>query len=352
MKRKLYYDYIRILACFLVILNHTIAIFYKFNKVPLKTWLVADILFFICKIAVPLFLMLSGALLLGKEESYKKVFINKIIKTTMILLIWSLIYKSFYSIYYNHKLLSFNEMFWIIKGIKDKPVSTHLWYLYMLIGIYAMTPFIRKMVHNFKQKDYLVFLILWFIFSTLIPFIKLFYPIKYTGFFQVPLFVGYIGYYVAGYFADNVKIDKKTILLSSILVIIGIIISAVYTFNLSVQHGKTYKSLDNALIFPIALSAIASFVLLKEFGIFITDKIRNKHILNKITVQISGTIFGIYLIHIIIIFLLLNINPINILFIGYDKSIIKTLFLDCIVFVISFFIITLIKKIPILKNII
>lgn len=71
MRRKVYIEFMRIAACFLVIVNHTV------NQIvcafPVShTWFCATTYFFVSKIAVPLFLFIMGGLMLNKEDSPKK----------------------------------------------------------------------------------------------------------------------------------------------------------------------------------------------------------------------------------------------------------------------------------------
>ena len=63
----MYLDILRIIACFLVIVNHTDSrVFLRTS--PSETWFLGLTYFFICKAAVPLFLMISGVLLLRKNR--------------------------------------------------------------------------------------------------------------------------------------------------------------------------------------------------------------------------------------------------------------------------------------------
>lgn len=351
-KRELYYDIIRIVACLLVILNHTIGVFDKFNVIALSKWVVADLLFFICKTAVPLFLMLSGALLLGKEESYKKFIIHKVIKTIFILITWSIIYKFTYALILDHRIISITESMISIKEFITEPVSVHFWYLYMLIGIYLMTPFIRKMIHNFSQKDYIVFLSLWIIFACLIPFINIIHPLNYSGYFQVPIFTGYIGYYIGGYFLDNIKLNKSTLISSIFTFTLGLLISTTFTYKLSLIDNKTSRALDAAILFPIAISSFALFILIKQLVIIIKEKLSIKpQIINTIT-NISSKTFGIYLIHMIVISIFKKTLIYKKFFMEYHYSISDTLIFDLVIFILCFLIVTIIKKIPLIKNIV
>lgn len=66
---------LRILACFLVIVNHTIEGLFKYF--PSTTGGLSFTVFYFCKIAVPIFLMISGALLIPKEESLKNYLLKE-----------------------------------------------------------------------------------------------------------------------------------------------------------------------------------------------------------------------------------------------------------------------------------
>lgn len=72
-KRKIYLDILRIIAIFLVIFNHTgTQGFFLFSVTPVTVeyWVYLSMSIF-CKIAVPLFFMISGALLIGKDDTFR-----------------------------------------------------------------------------------------------------------------------------------------------------------------------------------------------------------------------------------------------------------------------------------------
>ena len=75
-QRKLHLEMIRIIAVFLVIFNHTDGFIYYIETTNRLTWLFSLGMAGICRIAVPLFFMVSGALLLDREESVKDLFQN------------------------------------------------------------------------------------------------------------------------------------------------------------------------------------------------------------------------------------------------------------------------------------
>ena len=147
--RIIYLDIIKILAILLVIFNHSH--FYITNNTLFENGLHIT-LFDFCKIAVPLFIMVSGALLLGKETSYKDIFCKRIWRVLVPLIIVTAIF----SLMYGDNIKDF--IYYLFFGYNDNYNPYHLWYLYMLIVLYLMVPFIQKMIQEFKDNDYKYFL--------------------------------------------------------------------------------------------------------------------------------------------------------------------------------------------------
>jgi surface polysaccharide O-acyltransferase-like enzyme len=92
-KRSVWVDYIRVIASFSVILLHSTApLIFKYGDLPLTHWMIGNIYDSAVRMCVPLFFMISGYLLLDKNESlvsfYKKRF-NKIVPP---LIAWSFFY--------------------------------------------------------------------------------------------------------------------------------------------------------------------------------------------------------------------------------------------------------------------
>ena len=81
-----YLELLRIIACFFVIVNHTSSGIFLSRTPNDKTWWVSVTYFFACKVAVPIFLMISGTLMLGKIDDYKKYFFHILLKIQSIVL--------------------------------------------------------------------------------------------------------------------------------------------------------------------------------------------------------------------------------------------------------------------------
>ena len=67
-KREVWLDVLRILAAFLVIVNHTNSDVFQSVTPENGTWWLSVAWYALCKIAVPVFIMVSGSVLLGRVD--------------------------------------------------------------------------------------------------------------------------------------------------------------------------------------------------------------------------------------------------------------------------------------------
>ena len=153
-KRDICSDLLKILACFLVIVNHTSITFGNFHGQITASWVLSVIIFYFSKMAVPIFLMISGMFLLGKERDYQYSF-KKAGHFTVILLFWNYLYWIA-----QVGVAKFWRLDQYLFSTIQRASSIHLWYLYTLIGFYLLLPFLSKLVIHFTKKDFRIFLLL------------------------------------------------------------------------------------------------------------------------------------------------------------------------------------------------
>lgn len=351
------FDLLRIVASFLVVINHTIGgVYFKF-KPDAFDWYISALLFILCKTAVPLFFMITGSLLLQKgAQSYRKM-IKYALRMLGVLIVWSYIY----SCYINKGFLSADKMKEMLINIfTNKPVITPLWYLYTLIGAYIMLPFVSRMTLSFSEKDYLIFLGLWCLFNGLIPEINMLIinKIKFVSYFQYQLFTGCLGYFVLGYylFTKNRQIirdEKENGTATKKLLIKLVIILAAFSFGIfSVIYTGKPNVIDNAGFFIfIILSVLIYNAFIQAESKFKTTFDRGG-ILASVIKNVSEATFGIYLIHRLIKDILLNdlsFSPhINILM-DCTGGI---LLFDVILYFLCFVIVWVARKIPVIRRIV
>lgn len=142
-------DIIRIVAILLVIVLHAATpLVYSFNKIPNNDWWIANIYHSISNVCVPLFFMISGYLLLDKDEPVKTFLHKRISKVLIPLAIWTLVYL-LWNKYYNN--IELNLMFSLIKSIIE-PAHYHLWFLYTILGLYLFIPILNIFIRHSSEK--------------------------------------------------------------------------------------------------------------------------------------------------------------------------------------------------------
>ena len=139
--KEAWIELLRIVACFCVIINHTNSRIFL-NIVPSLEWFISLAYFFVSKIAVPIFVMISGYLLLEREDNYRKYFF-RIIRMVIALLVFSLFYYVIRIKIGDYTVYSIGRFLYLV--VKE-PITKSFWYIYMYIGLLIMLPFLQKMV--------------------------------------------------------------------------------------------------------------------------------------------------------------------------------------------------------------
>lgn len=301
MKREKNYnlEMLRILACFFVVCIHVSNYYCRgYSEISKGSYLFAVLIDGICRVAVPLFFMISGALLLPEAPDSKKN-IRRIRRMLVVLVVWSIVYY-FWNRWYRGEGYDFVM-------ILDRPVKLHLWYLYVLIGIYLILPFLQKMVQNLSEGLLWYFVGLWVAAQGLEFFlsgvdVEIRYPIPVVGAFC------YLGYFVLGYVLEKYG---KTIPLKTAgccgIAAVAIGITVVVTAGISIHSKKHYEGFFEYRNMLIAVGAAMLFILAwkKEIPQY-SERIKGWIDL------ISRNSFAIYLSHLLYVDIVkLDMNPLG-----------------------------------------
>lgn len=350
--RKLYLDIIRIFACFMVIINHTLSARGMYGDIVFFKWLISDIGFALCKTGVTLFLMVSGALLLKrtKDESYKKIF-KRCVHFILLAYVWAVIYGEYWSLYFTHTL-SVNVLKTSFFSFLSQEGSWHLWYLYLIIGIYFMLPFLRRIVKDMDKRDWAVYLSMYAFLGLIIPFynaINSSYPISFHRNFSVPLLCGFIGIYICACYIDELPLKKSYLIVAISAFVVGLFINVFISARFTIKAGEFSYVFDDASCLPVVLTAFGIFYIVK----FVFNNISVSVVFTKMIKEMSLCTFGIYLIHPIFLNSLALLDWYNEKWADIiAKSLFLTFLLQIVTFIVCGMICTLIRRIPIIKKIV
>ncbi len=294
-KRIYYLDFLRCFAILMVVIVHSISPYIVNPELyGNSSWYVNLILNAFSRTGVPIFFMISGSLILSSESTKNfSMFYKKIITRILVpLFAWNVIYFA-YNVIERNVTLNIRDFFSLVI---NQGTEYHLWYLYTLLGIYLIAPFLKIVVDNcnFKQQCILLLLILFP--TTISPFINATLPI-YVNIFD-PLFNGYIGCFLMGYILSNINNTVKNMSLYSVIGIFGLLFSVAYHhINSSNTAINLYFNYGYSLC-HYALSA-AIFVIAKR-------AFEKRTVFEKTITGLSKYSFGIYLIHILVIDLIMK----------------------------------------------
>ena len=337
-ERKIYIEVLRILACVMVIYNHTndrgfhwYANFQRINII----WILDTTMAILSKNAVPIFLMISGGLLIGRKLTVSQVY-RKILRILIDLLVFSIFYICLDNIYHGKSF----DIFDVVKEIISMP-KWHMWYLYMYIAFLISLPVLDKLALSMDFKIYNYLLVTAFVLSGILPIIETFF-ISVNNSIKPGWMISQIVIYpITGYMIENKlktsQITNKMIIrlwiMSAVCFIIDLICEAIY-LN---EHPN-----DTNEVF------LSNFCLVITLTVFVTVKKTiqcsnpNKRI-NSIIIKTGKCTFGVYLIHLFMLHLWFR-------FIMNSESHLA-IYTSCImVFLLSCVLIYFLKKIPLIRR--
>jgi surface polysaccharide O-acyltransferase-like enzyme len=283
-------DVCRLIAMFGVLLIHISApIFYDFRKIELSSFLVANALDSIARVAVPLFAMLSGALLLGRDTSKGLGGIaSRILKVAIPLAFWSVIHV-FWINYWTGKPLDVpNALAQALIG----PVMYHLWFVYMTIGVYILLPILQPISVALLASRRLAayFFGVWFLINAL----TIYYPLTVINHLTLTGFLKWPGYFLLGFYMLRSDIMKQiSIWLSAAI----FCIASLATFFISWRFNSLSPVPDEtAFIYFSPNVLIASCAAFHMIG-----KVRVTPILIRPVAFLSSIVFPVYFMHLLVI---------------------------------------------------
>lgn len=283
-----YISYLRVIATVFVILIHASTGFLNRFDADSFDWNYANWINSATRCSVPIFVMLSGALLLHKDEETLLFYRKRIPKLFYPFAFWTIIYLIYY--FYRYTKFSILSSEKIIAIAQDKILhgaNAHLWYLYMIIGLYLAIPYLRKIINQVSIRELEIFLVLWFI--SMIVMNKFYYPVVPK--FDLTFFSGYLGYLVLGYY-----LSVKSFNWNKWMYIIGYVVISIFTvymtYTWSLSANKYNPHWYNYVFPNTALAAGFLFIFFKKI-------IPQDAKLPKWIQIVDEYSFGIYLVHIL-----------------------------------------------------
>ena len=288
LQRILWIDRLRVFAAFTVVWLHVSAQDVVSNPSPLAVnWWIANIADAGARWCVPIFIMISGTLLLpnASQRNIANYYFIRLSRLLFPLIFWTIFYISFES--FQQGKIDFINIF---KNLLLGDPYFHLWFLYMILGLYIIAPFIAVFVTNAKQNTLLAAIFIGFLFASCHTTINILRSQQSDIFMD---WIPFVPYFIAGYTFNNspkifLQLTQKQI---KIAVLISGSAIAIFTgFLLPLLSNKSWELMYNYL------NPFVIIMTLGIFTIFQTKKYSTTNLDNIITL-IAPFMLGVYLIH-------------------------------------------------------
>jgi surface polysaccharide O-acyltransferase-like enzyme len=294
-------DLIRTTAIFLVIFLHVTNTFFnqaQFSGATDTEWWTFVVYKSLALCCVPLFVILTGSLLLQpkKLDEPISVFLNKRLKRIgLAFIFWTIVYLV-WSFYITNTPFSLDNVYMGLVSSFSTGAYYHFWYIYLIAGLYLITPLIRAGVafDNYKLKSYLIKI--WFIGICIVPLLPLLTGFSLPG--ETFVVGGFTGLFLMGSYLQRNRLKRRFIYG---FLIIGFIFTLVSTWVMTYQVpsvSNDYTFFDYLMI-NVVLMSIGAFAFLLRFSSDWPGK-KHPHAM-KIVTTISRNTLAIYLVHVIIL---------------------------------------------------
>lgn len=302
--RIVFLDYLRVIACFMVVMVHACEFYYCTEAGAIlandtdRLWVsLIDGAF---RQSVPLFVMASSFLLVPLTTDATTFFKRRFSRVFVPFLVWSLLYAVVPVLTGSMSGDIWQRVTAILYTANMD--SGHLWFIYMLIGIYLVMPVISPWINQVSKRGEEVFLAIWFL-STFTGYLRplttyVWGEVFWNNFHALYYFSGYIGYVVLAHYIRK-YVDwslKKTLAVAVPLILVG------YAFTAGLFYTHSLESTDYAYVeqswyfctINVAMMTAGTFLLLRHVSY------SARWLYTPVT-TVSKLSYGIYLIHIFIL---------------------------------------------------
>ena len=322
--RIVWVDLLRLIAMLMVITAHCTDMY---NATPQEDPMAGFWGMFIGSMmrpSVPLFAMMTGLLLLPVNSSPSEFYRKRIPRVLIPMVLWSVLYylvpwftgllgldKSIISVMFPYVYEPSQELGATLKNIAQIPFTfnfytTHMWYIYMLIGLYLLMPFFSAWVKMNDKALTKAYLVLWGI-SLFLPYLMqvispfIFGTCHWNAYGTFHYFAGFTGYLLLGHLMakGNSLTTRKVVALGIIMYLAGYAVTYLGFSTIGAKY--TYaEAPELTQLFWLFCTPNVALMALGVFMIVQRIKITSPK-LQAILANTTKCSFGAYLMHYILI---------------------------------------------------
>ncbi len=314
-ERIQYLDALRVLAMLAVVFLHSSTATLGVGDGS-AVWHFSNVITSLFNARVPLFFMVSGALLLDSPRTLSIAYTLKkrVLRLLVPLLVWSILYLAYQPI-----------ADWVVGGSPDwagaidklktllgRPAIVPLWFMYAMICVYILSPLLKGLVDSLSRNLAIFMMALWVVFSCLLPTVAALVPDYLSSSFTLMpnydfnFIAGYLGYFLAGYYLMKTKksVPKKWLILAICINAAVIALGTWWKTDVLGFYSDIFKR--HTYVFTVIM-ACSLFLLFKE----LMRERRLGRVASRVIGFLTPLTFGVYLAHSLMVALFTSWSPIR-----------------------------------------
>lgn len=340
-KRIVWLDQLRIFGIFSMMVVHVAVAFWFYEPVATYRFLVLNAYNELLRYCVPVVVMVSGVFMLdpARNVTLQSVLKKNLLRILLSLVFWTLLYGVVRAVW-RMTAEGFTVQVFFSYVLDFIGPRAHLWFLYMIAGLYLATPLLRLVTHDDALTRY--FLLLSVAFAFALPTVRL---IPGADRFLQPVtsiacdyVLGFSGYYVLGFYLYKREISARFEAAAYGVGLLGALVTVVGSTLVSLRTNAPYYGFESFMTLNQLAVCAALFVFFKQrVSKWTLSGRRERRILH-----VSEHSFAMYLIHALI----------NEFFIavGFNSRLFNALFsvpiIAVIVFLLSYAAAVVFRKVP------
>jgi len=286
---------LRSVAAFWVVMIHVAAVpAAHMADIPLSWWRWADVYDAACRAAVPVFIMISGALLLPRTDWDTATFLRRrALKLAPAMLFWSLAYDAWKALTQDAGFSAAGWLGHVVNGL-NAPAYPHLWFLWLIAGLYLLAPLLQPFAAHASRMTHVFVGALWFAATAIIPGLARWTGVT-VGIYTQPI-VGYVGYFLVGASLHRfvpARLPRTAVALLAAAFVSAVAWTAIATDRLSVGTRRLDEQFMDPLSPSVIPMALCAFLLARHWAAIVPVTGSGRAVL----FVVGSSSFGIYLLH-------------------------------------------------------
>ena len=286
-------DWLRVFALLAVVVQHTASQHWYDTDVNGAAWRCFNVFCSVTQWDVPVFVMISGALFLGREIPVRRICSRYVLRMAAAFCFWSAVYAAVGALGSGTSGL----LTALILG------PYHLWFLFTITGLYLCLPFLRPVAADDGRTRY--FLLLALVFAFVLPTLEILVrdfgsealigrfgaAMMNVGQMRMYTVLGYGGYFVLGYWLSRIELNRRQRIVIYALGILGALATIRLDLTVALRTQQPCDNYYGRFTLGVLLEAIAVFTLFKYAGLRSSAPVR----------RLSEWTFGAYLVHLLFV---------------------------------------------------